>query len=648
MLNVRHIRDHPVLHERNCIDRDYGALAGYPAAIVRLSAEAAQLQAALKEPRQEVKRVEAAIARLARDSSSGGGDGKKGEAKTRADGAEESSGEATSGETAEQLARLRRRAAELKGASADLAARQAAATQLVQKLALQLPNLADPESPRDDRPRLVRYLNFDQAALPKNAAAALAAAGRSSSSPGSPGSSRSSSPPPSHVEIGTRLGLLDFSSSATSSGWGFYFLTGAGALLEQALVQYALGVARAHGFVPVAPPSMVYSHVADACGFQPRDAATAAAAVNTDGAAVAKTEGNNTKPDRDGDGADIDADGTATAAAAGQTFLISRSARDRARGRPVRALAATAEIPLAAMYANREVAAETLPARFVATSRCYRAEAGARGVDTRGLYRVHEFTKVELFGWADPLGGGGQQREQEGSGGVAQKGEGEKGRKGEKGGRTNPRAAATQLFNQIIAIQTEILTALGLPARLLEMPTADLGASAARKRDYEVLFPSRLVAGQHEMTDAGVGTEAGSRAETGAGTGTGTESAVEAALEPAWGEVTSTSICTNYQSRRLRARIAGRAAVDADTKTKTTTTADAEAAIDAAAADPRFPHTVNGTALAVPRVLAALLENGWDGEHEGGGGVVVVPEVLRAYMGCDVIRAAGTDGPGRG
>ncbi|EEP82385.1 hypothetical protein UREG_07250 [Uncinocarpus reesii 1704] len=129
----------------------------------------------------------------------------------------------------------------------------------------------------------------------------------------------------------------------------------------------------------------------------------------------------------------------------------------------------------------------------------------------------------------------------------------------------------------MLSIQTEILSSLNLPCRILEMPTADLGASAARKQDIEALFPSRM-------------------------------NPAAAADTSGWGEVTSASICTDYQSRRLGTRVRTASAA-------------------------RFPHTVNGTAVAVPRVLAAILENGWD-EKRGG---VVVPEVLRDWMGMEMI-----------
>jgi seryl-tRNA synthetase len=282
-------------------------------------------------------------------------------------------------------------------------------------------------------------------------------------------------------------------------------------MLEQALVQYALSVARRRGWKTVAPPSIVYSYIAEACGFQPRDQ-------------------HNEQ----------------------QIWSIEQNERDRDT-KPPRSLAGTAEIPLAAMFAGRDIDAKDLPLKLVGASRCYRAEAGSRGVDTKGLYRVHEFTKVELFGWADNVDSAAK--------------------------------TSDDLFAELLDMQTEILTSLHLPCRILEMPTGDLGASATRKRDIEALFPSRFRPGTEGSTST-------------------VDPAVQR-LESAWGEVTSASICTDYQSRRLATRVRGGAAKDS-----------------------RFPHTVNGTAMAVPRVLAAILENGWDAER----GVVVVPEVLRPWM----------------
>lgn len=322
----------------------------------------------------------------------------------------------------------------------------------------------------------------------------------------------------SHVHIGTELGLLDFAAAGTASGWGWYYLLDEGAQLEQALVSYALATATKYGWRQVSPPSMVYSHIAAACGFQPRDA-----------------HGET------------------------QVYTIAQSQADRDRGRPELCMTGTAEIALAGMCADRVLDEAALPRRRVAVSRCYRAEAGARGADTKGLYRVHEFTKVELFAWTRP------------------------GAEGEEG-------ESDEVFEEMVDMQIEILGGLGLHCRVLEMPSGDLGASAARKNDIEAWFPSRA---RRDVVEGGAATENKTDNNT-------------KDEEQGWGEVTSASICTDYQSRRLGTRV--RIASEGGKLT--------------------FPWTVNGTAMAVPRVLAAILENGWD-ETEM---TVTIPEVLRPWM----------------
>ncbi|KAJ5793658.1 Aminoacyl-tRNA synthetase class II [Penicillium paradoxum] len=479
--DVKHIRQNADLYAQNCIDRNYAAHAGYPSKIQQLSEEARQLDHDLKTPRSRIKQLEKTIAKLhfaTRQDTSNGTTSEK------------------SPSPSEELAALKSEAQRLKDDSQAMTDRKATCTDEINRLALSLPNLSSPFTPIGHDPSLVQYINFNPHEPPswtRQSPAELQAR--------------------SHVTIGTELNLLDFASSATTTGWGWYFLINEGAMLEQALVQYALGVARRRGWKTVAPPSIVYSYIAEACGFQPRDQ-------------------HNEQ----------------------QIWSIEQSERDR-NTKPQRSLTGTAEIPLAAMYANRDINAADLPIKLVGASRCYRAEAGSRGVDTKGLYRVHEFTKVELFGWTDSV---------DGATGVP---------------------TSDDMFNELLDMQKEILTSLHLPCRVLEMPSGDLGASATRKRDIEALFPSRLRAASNANA-------------------TPVDPEIHH-LESAWGEVTSASICTDYQSRRLAARVRGGAAKDS-----------------------RFPHTVNGTAMAVPRVLAAIMENGWDAER----GVVVIPEVLRPWM----------------
>ncbi|KAF2465566.1 class II aaRS and biotin synthetase [Lindgomyces ingoldianus] len=352
----------------------------------------------------------------------------------------------------------------------------------MESLAQDLPNLSSTHTPVGYTPEVVEYINDHPEPEP----------------------SKSDRVWRSHVHIGSELGLIDFGGAAQTSGWGWYFLLNDGAMLEQALVQYALSVAKKRGWRVVAPPSIVYSHIAAACGFQPRD--------------------------QNGEQ---------------QVYTIEQADKDRAK--PSLALAGTAEIPLAGMKANQTFEDVELPLKTVGVSRCYRAEAGARGVDTKGLYRVHEFTKVEMFAWTLP-----DNVEEEYF-------------------VTPAESTSESIFDEMLSIQKEILQNLGLHCRVLEMPTTDLGASATRKRDIEAFFPSR-----REKDDG-------------------------------WGEVTSTSMCTDYQSRRLHTRVR----------------------LDKANRKLDFPYTLNGTALAVPRVLAGILENHWN-EHDY---TVTIPEVLRPWMG---------------
>lgn len=440
ILDIKHIRQNPELYAENCTERNYTRQATHPQTIIDLHAQWTQLQNSAKALRTRANLL----------------------------------GKGLASNDVPELAGLSRAALqnEAKAIKAQLSTinpAEAAATAQIEALALELPNLTSPETPLGNDPELLSYINDAPAA----------------------GSSTKS-----HVDIGTQLGILDFAAAAHTSGWGWYYLVGAAAQLEQALVQYALTSAKRHGWTQVSPPSMVYSHIGAACGFQPRD--------------------------QHGEQ---------------QVYAISQSEEDIGRGVPAHVLAGTSEIPLAGMKANTELQASELPLKRVAVSRCYRAEAGARGASTKGLYRVHEFTKVEMFAWTEPHD--------------------------------------EDVYEEMLDVQTEIISSLGLHARILAMPASDLGASATRKVDMEAWFPSR--------------------AATMGGDG--------------WGEVSSASMCTDYQARRLATRLRHKG-------------------------DLGFPWTVNGTALAVPRVLAALLEAGWDEAT----GTVAIPECLRPWMdGMDKI-----------
>jgi len=442
LIDVKHIRENAGLYAQNCIDRNYGRQSTYPAQIVSLFSQWKTLQSSSKSLREDAKK-----ARRALQSPSGSG------------GAVDVSMMSMSRDAILETAKA------LKQELQSVEAKEEALMDKIQSLAVALPNLTSEDTPRGDEATVLSFIND---APPDT------------------------KPWKSHVDIGTDLGILDFAAAGTASGWGWYYLVDEAAQLEQALVQYALAVATKHGWSQVSPPTMVYSHIASACGFRPRDQSDER-----------------------------------------QIYAIAQDPSDQARGKPEHCLVGTSEISLAAMKAHSTIPLKALPAKKVAASRCYRAEAGARGVDTKGLYRVHEFTKVELFAWTAPNW-----------------------------------EDAQDVFDEILDMQTEILGSLGLYCRILEMPSTDLGASAARKCDIEAFFPSR-------------------RQRHGG-----------------WGELSSTSICTDYQTRRLGTRVK----VDGGKM--------------------GFPWTVNGTALAVPRVIAAILENGWNED-----GTVHIPECLSPWMG---------------
>lgn len=282
-----------------------------------------------------------------------------------------------------------------------------------------------------------------------------------------------------HMTIASKLGLVDLEQAARISGSSWYYLIGDGALLEQALVNYALSKARKRGFVPVIPPSIVRQEIVNACGFKPRDQNGEQQIYNVEGTDLCLT--------------------------------------------------GTAEIPLAGLYSESIIKFNSEGVRkHVGVSRSYRAEAGARGRDTKGLYRVHEFTKVELFAW------------------------------------TSDYNKSVTTLEDILDLQKEIISELGLTARVLKMSPDELGAPAHKKYDIEAWMPGRQD----------------------------------------WGEVTSSSNCLDFQSRRLHTKFR-----DENAKLA-------------------FAHTLNGTAIAVPRVIVAILETFYEPKTSR----VKIPAVLRKYM----------------
>src|SRR6476646_4286596 len=290
-----------------------------------------------------------------------------------------------------------------------------------------------------------------------------------------------------HVALAEQHDLIDFEGGARVAGHGFYFLKKEAALLELALQQYAMDFLVREGFTPTVTPDLARGDVLKGIGFIPRGPET-------------------------------------------QIYSVENHDLN---------LVATAEITLGGLYAGQVVEAEKLPIKLCGISHCFRTEAGAAGRASRGLYRVHQFTKVEMFAFTVP-------------------------------------EASGAMHLELLRIEEEIFTALGIPYQVVDISSGDLGGPAYRKFDLEAWMPGRGEGGEY-------------------------------------GEVTSTSDCTDYQARRLAIRY----------RTGEKGTA--------------FVHTLNGTAVAISRALVAILEN-----YQQADGSVMVPEALRRWVGKDCISARST------
>ena len=293
--------------------------------------------------------------------------------------------------------------------------------------------------------------------------------------------------PLDHVELGEKLDLMDFEGGAKVTGHGFYFLKNAAVLLELALQHYALDVLVGEGFTPTITPDLARNEILQGTGYIPRGPET-------------------------------------------QIYSIADSDLS---------LVATAEITLGGLLSDEILDPATLPVKLCGISHCYRTEAGAGGRAARGLYRVHQFTKVEMFAFTLP-----EQSE--------------------------------DMLNYFCDLECRIFDGLGIAYRVVDTATGDLGGPAYRKFDLEAWMPGRGEAGEY-------------------------------------GEVTSTSNCTDYQARRLSIRY----------RTGEKGTA--------------FVHTLNGTAIAISRALIAILEN-----YQQADGSVVVPAPLVKWVGKDRIVPVGS------
>ena len=281
--------------------------------------------------------------------------------------------------------------------------------------------------------------------------------------------------PKDHVELGKFLKAIDTERGAKVAGSRSYYLTGPGAMLEFALVNYAISSAVKAGFIPVIPPVLVNPAAMEGTGFLGQAAENVYHLEEDD------------------------------------VYLVG-----------------TSEVPLAAYHMDEIV--ENLPIRYAGYSSCFRREAGTYGKDTRGIIRVHQFDKVEMFSFVKP-----------------------------------DEAKAEHL--RLLEWEKDFLKAMEIPFRVIDVASGDLGSSAIRKFDCEAWIPT----------------------------------------QDAYREVTSTSNCTEFQARRLNIRYRD------DSGTKPVA-------------------TLNGTLVAVPRMIVAILEN-----HQNQDGSVNVPKALRPFLGVDTL-----------
>lgn len=285
--------------------------------------------------------------------------------------------------------------------------------------------------------------------------------------------------PLDHVELAQKHDMIDFEAGARTTGAGFYFLKNDAVLLELALQQFVIQKLVAEGFVPTTTPDLARQEILEGIGFNPR--------------------GNET-----------------------QIYSIENTEL---------CLVATAEITLGGYKKDETFEDTQLPLKMCGISHCFRTEAGAAGRASRGLYRVHQFTKVEMFAFTLP-------------------------------------DQSDETLDYFREIECQIFDELGIPYRVVDTSTGDLGAPAYRKFDLEAWMPGRGEAGE-------------------------------------WGEVTSTSNCTDYQARRLNVRYKIK-----DQK------------------GTHFVHTLNGTAIALSRGIIAVMEN-----FQQADGSIDIPAALQPFMG---------------
>ncbi len=285
-----------------------------------------------------------------------------------------------------------------------------------------------------------------------------------------------------HVQLGEELDILDFDKGAKVAGQKFYYIKNKAVILQMALERYAMDIVVKHGFTPFITPDIAKEEILNGIGFNPRGAESN----------IYTIEGTDT------------------------------------------CLVGTAEITLGGYYKDTILEKKDLPIRMTGLSHCFRREAGGAGQYSKGLYRVHQFSKLEMFIYCLP-------------------------------------EESDAFHKEILSIEEEIFSGLGLAYRIVDTATGDLGAPAYRKFDIEAWMPGRGDEGEY-------------------------------------GEVTSTSNCTDYQARSLNIRYR-----DDDGKVK-------------------FVHMLNGTAVALSRAMVAIIEN-----YQNEDGSITVPAALVPYTGFDRI-----------
>ncbi|XP_024930731.1 serine--tRNA ligase, chloroplastic/mitochondrial isoform X2 [Ziziphus jujuba] len=291
-----------------------------------------------------------------------------------------------------------------------------------------------------------------------------------------------------HLQLGKQLDLFDLDAASEVSGSKFYYLKNEAVMLEMGLINWTLSEVMRRGFIPLTTPEIVRSSVVEKCGFQPR--------------------GTNT-----------------------QVYSIEGTDQ---------CLIGTAEIPVGGIHMDSILSESLLPLKYVAFSHCFRTEAGAAGTATKGLYRVHQFSKVEMFILCRP-------------------------------------DESDSYLEELIRIEEDLFSSLGLHYKTLDMASEDLGAPAYRKYDIEAWMPG---------------------------------------LER-FGEISSASNCRDYQSRRLGIRYRPSEPSSATPKKG-----------KSSLAPPQFVHTLNATACAIPRMIVCLLEN-----YQQEDGSIIIPEPLRPFVG---------------